>query len=133
MASDEVPVFTFFHEPTDALPKGRQVTFLSDDIILSDIDLPYSKIPIYRISPNTILGTSIGYGNSFDLLPIQDAVNMLYTAVFSNNVANAVQNLFVETGSNLTPSMLSGNLRILEGLKPPIPLQMTQSSPYLKV
>lgn len=129
MASDDIPVFTFFHEHTDSLPRGRQVVFLSDEVILSDLDLPYKRIPLFRLSPNTVIGTSIGYGSTFDLLPLQDAVNMLYTAIFSNNVANAVQNIFVETGSNLTPSMLSGNLRVLEGLKPPVPVNFTQSAP----
>lgn len=129
MASDDIPVFTFYHRPTDSLPKGRQVVFLSDDIILTDQDLPYKRIPIFRLSPADILGTNIGYASTFDLLPLQDAVNTLYTSVFSNNVALGTQNLFVETGANLNMTSLSGSLNIIEGLKKPEPLNLLASSP----
>lgn len=129
MASDEVPIFTFFHKPSDVLPRGRQVTFLSSDIILTDQELPYKRIPIFRISPADILGTSIGYANTFDLMPLQDAINTLYTSVFSNNVALGTQNLFVETGANLNLTNLNGGLNIIEGLKKPEPLNLVASSP----
>lgn len=129
MASDEVPVFTFFHKPTDALPKGRQVVFLSETITLTDQELPYKRIPIFRVSPGDVLGTAVGYGNSFDLMPLQDALNALYTSVFSNNVALGTQNLFVETGANLNFTSLHGNLNIIEGLKKPEPLNLLASSP----
>lgn len=129
MASDEIPVFTFFHKPTESLPRGRQVTFLSEDVVLNDIDLPYKRIPIFRISPADVLGTCIGYANTFDLLPLQDAVNTLYTSVFSNNVALGTQNLFVESGANLNMTSLSGQLNIIEGLKKPEPLNLLASSP----
>ena len=129
MASDEIPVFTFFHKPTESLPKGRQVMFLSDDTVLTDLDLPYKKIPIFRISPADILGTCIGYANTYDLLPLQDALNTLYTSVFSNNVALGTQNLFVETGANLNMTSLSGGLNVIEGLKKPEPLNLVASSP----
>ena len=129
LASDDIPVFTFFHKPTDSLPRGRQVTFLSDNVILNDLDLPYKKIPIFRVSPADILGTCIGYANTYDLLPLQDAINTLYTSVFSNNVALGTQNLFVETGANLNVTSLSGGLNVIEGLKKPEPLNLVASSP----
>jgi hypothetical protein len=128
-ASDEIPVFTFFHKPTDSLPNGRHVVFLSEDVILTDLDLPYKKIPIFRVSAADILGTCIGYANTYDLLPLQDAINTLYTSVFSNNVALGTQNLFVETGANLNVTSLSGGLNVIEGLKKPEPLNLVASSP----
>lgn len=129
MASDEVPLFTFYHKPSDALPNGRMVIFLSADCVLVDLDLPYKKIPVYRITPGDVIGTSVGYGATFDLIPLQDAVNTLYTSVFSNNVALGTQNLFVKTGANLTNSQLTGGLNIIEGLEKPEPLNLVASSP----
>ncbi len=128
-SSDEIPIFTFFHKPTDSLPRGRQVVFLSENCILTDQDLPYRGIPIYRVSPGDVLGTCIGYANTYDLLPLQDAVNTLYTSVFSNNVALGTQNLFVETNSNLNMTSLSGGLNVIEGLKKPEPLNLVASAP----
>lgn len=129
MASDEIPLYTFYHKPSDSLPRGRQTVFLSSTIVLTDQDLPYKKIPLYRVSPGDVLGTAVGYANTFDLMPLQDALNTLYTAVFSNNVALGVQNLFVETGANLNVTSLNGSLNVIEGLKEPKPLNLLASSP----
>ncbi len=128
-ASDDVPVYTFYHKPTDSLPKGRQVIFLSEEIIVSDQELPYKKIPIYRMSPADVLGTAVGYANTFDLLPLQDAINQLYTSVYSNNVAFSTQNLFVKSGANLNMSNLAGGLNIIEGMEKPEPLNLLNTSP----
>jgi hypothetical protein len=128
-SSDEIPIFTFYHKPTDTLPHGRQVVFLSSDVVLTDQELPYKRIPIYRISAGDVLGTSVGYAATYDLMPLQDAINTLYTSVFSNNVAFSTQNLYVETGSNLNMSSLSGGLHIIEGLKKPEPINLLASNP----
>lgn len=129
MSNDEVPVFTFYHRPSDALPNGREVTFLSDNIILTDQDLPYKQIPVYRIAPNEVLGTTLGYSSLFDLIPLQEAINTVYTSIFSNQVAFGTQNIFVETGANISMSNLSGGLNIIEGLKKPEVLNLLGTSP----
>ena len=46
----DIPIYEFFHKPTEALPRGRYVLYLSQDIVLVDDDLPYQKLPIFRIS-----------------------------------------------------------------------------------
>jgi hypothetical protein len=128
MGTDYVPIFTFYHRPTDSLPNGRQVVFLSDDIVLTDQDLPYKQIPVYRIAPNEVLGTTMGYSSLFDLLPLQEAINTVYTSIFSNQVAFGTQNIFVETGSNISMSNLSGGLNVIEGLKKPEVLNLLGTS-----
>ena len=50
--SDDVPVYEFYHRPTAALPDGRLVVCLADDIVLLDGALPYRELPVYRISPD---------------------------------------------------------------------------------
>ena len=72
--SDEVEVWTMYHKKTDAMPEGRELIFLSDEIILHDQILPYRRIPVFRMSPNEILGTAFGYSNLFDLLPLQEGI-----------------------------------------------------------
>ena len=129
MATEEIPVFTFFHRPSDSVPEGREIVLVSEDVVLTDQPLPYREIPVYRVSPNDVLGTAMGYSNIFDLLPIQDAINTTYTSVFSNQVAFGTQNLFVETGSNVSMSNLGGGLNIIEGLKKPEVLQLLGTSP----
>lgn len=128
LSTDDIPIFTFYHRPTEALPGGREVVFLASDIVLSDQELPYSKIPIYRIAPNEVMGTPFGYSAIFDLMPLQEAINTVYTSIFSNQVAFGTQNIFVETGANLQTSQLSGGLNIIEGLKKPEPLNLLATS-----
>ena len=129
MATEEIPVFTFFHRPTDSVPDGREIVLVSELCVLTDQPLPYKEIPVYRVSPNDVLGTAMGYSNIYDLLPIQDAINTCYTSVFSNQVAFGTQNLFVKTGSNVSMSNLGGGLNIIEGLEKPEVLQLLGTSP----
>lgn len=129
MATEEIPVFTFFHRPTDSVPDGREIVLLSETVVLTDQPLPYRQIPVYRVSPNDVLGTAMGYASIYDLLPIQDAVNTIYTSIFSNQVAFGTQNLFVKTGSNVSMSNLGGGLNIIEGLEKPEVLNLLGTSP----
>lgn len=127
--SDQVEVWTMYHKRSDAMPGGRELVFLSEEIVLSDTVLQYRRIPIFRMSPNNILGTAFGYSNLFDLLPLQEGINHLYSAIMSNNIAFATQNLFVESGANIDITNLGGGLNIIQGSKQPVPLNLLGTSP----
>jgi hypothetical protein len=112
--SEDVPVYEFYHKRTESLPEGRYMMFLSENINLYDGPMPYRDLPIYRIVPGEILGTPYGYTPMFDLLPLQEAVNSLYSAALSNNTAFGVQNLLVPQDSNIVTSQLFGGLNVIE-------------------
>ncbi len=126
--SDQVEVWTMYHRKSDSIPEGRELIFLSDDIIIHDQPLPYRRIPIFRMAPNEILGTAFGYSNLFDLLPLQEGINHLYSSIMSNNIAFATQNLFVKTGSNIDITNLGGGLNIIQGTEKPEPLNLLGTS-----
>lgn len=126
--SDEVEVWTFYHKKSDSMPSGRELIFLSNDIIIHDQALPYRRIPLYRMSPNEVLGTPFGYSTLFDLLPLQEGINHLYSAIMSNNIAFATQNLFVRTGSNIDITNLGGGLNIIQGSEKPETLNLLGTS-----
>jgi hypothetical protein len=127
--TDDIAVYEFFHKKTEAMPDGRYLLFIDSEIIFLDVPMPYRTIPVFRLCPSGIMGTPYGYTDMFDVFPIQQAMNSLYSAVMTNQNAFNVQNLFVKTGSNLTTAALSGGLNIVEGNEMPVPLQLTQSSP----
>jgi hypothetical protein len=129
MQTDDIPIYTLYHNKTDSMPDGRQLVFLDDQLILIDQPLPYRKIPVYRITPNEIMGTPFGYASVFDILPLQEVSNTLYTQIFSNQNALGMQNLFVEQGANLNFTNLAGGLNIIEGAKKPEPLNLLNTSP----
>lgn len=126
----DVPVYEFFHKPTESLPQGRYVLYLTKDIILVDTVLPYKRLPIFRITAADILGTPYGYTGMWDLLPIQDAVNSLYSTILTNQHTFGVQNVVSERDSGLTMTQLSSGLNHLEinpGSNPPTALNLTQT------
>jgi hypothetical protein len=122
--TDDVPVFEFYHKKTDSMPDGRYMMFLSEEIILHDSPMPYRVLPVFRIAPSNILGTPHGYSPLFDILPIQEAMNALYSTVLTNQSAFGVQNLWAKSGSNLNVTQLSGGLNLIESNEQPVPLNL---------
>ena len=128
--TDDVPVYEFYHKKSESMPDGRYILFLSDTIILNDGPMPYRSLPIYRISPADILGTPYGYTPLFDLLPLQDAVNSLYSTILTNQHAFGVQNIYIPRGADVSYKSLEGGLNIIEGNSgagKPEPLNFTQT------
>jgi hypothetical protein len=113
--TDDVPVYEFYHKKTESMPDGRYILFLTSDIVLLDSPMPYRQLPIYRIAPSDILGTPFGYTPMFDILPLQDAINSLYSTILTNQHAFGVQNIYVPRGADVTFSALAGGLNIVEG------------------
>lgn len=130
--SDDIPVYEFYHKPTPAMPDGRYMQFLSHDIVLIDADMPYKNLPIYRISAGNVLGTPYGYTPMFDLLPLQDAMNVLYSTIFTNNQTFGVQNIMSPRGADVDFQSLAGGLNFIEyneAAGKPEAMQFTASSP----
>lgn len=113
--TDDVPVYEFYHKKTESLPEGRYIMFLDTNLVLLDSPMPYRNLPVYRVAPSDILGTPYGYTPMFDLLPIQDAVNSLYSTVLTNQHTFGVQNIYVPRGADIQMKSLEGGLNIIEG------------------
>jgi hypothetical protein len=125
---DDIPVYSFYHKKSDAVPDGRIVEFTDTDIVYHDGALPYRDIPLYRIAPREMEESIFGYSNSFDLLALQEAVDKLDSTILTNQAAFGVQNIAVPKGNGLNVINLSGGLNIVEfdpKAGPPIPLNLT--------
>jgi hypothetical protein len=125
--TDDVPVYEFFHKRTEAVPNGRYMLFLDKNIVLLDGNLPYRSVPIFRIAPSEILGTPYGYTPMFDVLPICEAINSLYSTILTNQNAFGVQNVFVENDADISVASIAGGMNLMKGNKPPIPINLTQT------
>ncbi len=123
--TDDIPVYEFFHKPTEALPEGRYLLFLDSTIILLDTKMPYRRVPVFRIVPAEILGSPYGYSPMFDVYPIQESINALYSTIMTNQNAFGVQNLYIPRGADINIASLPGGLNIIEANGKPEPLQMT--------
>jgi len=125
--TDDVPVYEFYHKRTDSSPNGRYMLFLATDIILQDIGLPYRFIPVLRIAAGDILGSPYAYTPLFDVLPIQEAINSLYSTILTNQNATGVQNFWSKPGNNLNVTSLVGGLNLIESMERPEVLQLCQT------
>lgn len=110
----DVPVYEFFHKKTESMPDGRYILYLADDVILMDTIMPYRRLPIYRIAPSDILGTPYGYSIMFDIYPIQEAVNSLYSTVLTNQNAFGVQNILNPRGNDVKVEQVGGALNFIQ-------------------
>lgn len=126
--SDDIPIYEFYHKRSESMPDGRYMLMISDDVVPIDSPLPYRRIPVYRVAPSNILGTPFGYTPMFDILPIQDAVDSLYSTILTNQTAFGVQNVVVPKGADVNINSLAGGLNIIEmnmQMGRPEPLNLT--------
>jgi hypothetical protein len=129
--TDDLPIYEFFHKRTEAMPDGRYMLFLSTDVVLLDTKMPYRQLPVFRIAPSDIMGTPYGYTDMFDILPLQEAMNALYSTIMTNQAAFGVQNLWVPPGSNIQVSALPGAMNVVESEIKPEALQLTATAPEI--
>jgi hypothetical protein len=115
----------FYHKRTPAMPNGRLVIFLSDDIVLYDGPMPYDNLNLFRIVPGDIFGTTEGYSDAFDVIPINEAINVLLSTIFTNQQAHGIQKVWVREGSNLTAQQISKALAVLKSPEKPEAINLT--------
>ena len=128
--SDLVPVYTFYHRRCNAVPNGRIVQFVGTDSILTDGPLPYKNVPVYRMSPGEQEGTIFGWTVAYDLLPLQDALNKLYSIILTNQETFGVQNILVPEGHNMSVEEIVEGLNLMTynpELGKPEPLNLTST------
>jgi hypothetical protein len=126
-AEDLIPVFFFYHDRTDACPQGRRAVFMGSDLCLEADALKTPVLPVFPMIPSRQHGTSFGYSVSFDLLCVQEAIDLLYSTILSNQAAFGVQNLWMKPGSTLIPTQLAGGLNILESPEKPEAINLTNT------
>lgn len=110
----DIPVYEFYHKRTESLPEGRYTMYLDEETVLMDTAMPYRNLPVYSIMPSHFLGTPYGYSPMFDLLPLQDAVNSLYSTILTNNNAFGVQSILSPRGNDIRINQIEEGLNFIE-------------------
>lgn len=132
--SDNVPMYTLIHQPTPALPQGRYTQILDNGTVLMDGPIPYKETHVYRIAPDEETGTIFGYTVAFDLLPVQESIDMLYSTVITNQSTFGVQNILAPKGHDLSTSQIAGGMNLMEydaKIGKPEALNLTQTPPEI--
>lgn len=123
--------YCFYHKASDSVPQGRMTYFLNDNVILEDRKNPYANLlPLFRMCPSHIIGSQSGYTDGFDLLPLSQAYDVIFSAIFTNNSTFGVQSVLVPETCNLTAIQISQSMTFLKynpaGGRPE-PLNLTAS------
>lgn len=132
--SDNVLQYTLIHKPTPALPKGRFTTCLDNGTVMLDGPLPYKETHVYRLAPDEESGTIFGYTVAADLLPMQEASDILYSTALTNQATFGVQNILTPKGTDLSTSQMSGGLNVMEydpKIGKPESLNLTSTPPEI--
>lgn len=142
--NETIPVFYAFHDDTPAVPGGRFIMFADPTTIFEDSSLEdagYADengqgfIPISDNIPSTMAGSPFGYTVAFDIIPLQQELNELVSAVTTNNINFATQCVMAPKGSNLHYQNLATGMTFIEWdpkMGPnskPEPLNLLHSAP----
>lgn len=111
--TDKIPVYTFYHSRTQALPNGR-VCLMIGDVIVIDSALPYRHIPLYRVCPSDVIGSTFGYTVAYDLLAVQETINALYSTILTNQETFGVQNILMPRGAGIGANQVTGGLNVID-------------------
>jgi hypothetical protein len=124
--SDMIYLYTLIHDRTPALPQGRQVQF-TESVLLTDSVLPYLSLNLYRITSDPVYDKPFSYSASFDLLSLQQGVNLLHSTILTNQAAFGVQNITSKRGSAVKITEVKGGMNLIEyeGDGPPEALNLT--------
>lgn len=123
--TDDIPVYEFFHKRTESMPNGRYLLFLTEDAVLLDAPLPYRSLPVFRITPGNLMGTPYGYTPMFDIYPLQEALNGVYSTIMTNQNAFGVQSIFIPRGADISFASVEGGMNIIQADGKPEPIQLT--------
>ncbi len=133
--TDIINTYSFYHLPTPALPNGRYLKFINEDLVLYDGPYQYGEENcVKRFVPGEILHSTEGYSDAMDLLVLQQVYNVLTSTEFTNQQAFGTQVIWAPANSNLTSSQLSQGLTLLKGGDAegrPIPLQLCATPPEI--
>lgn len=132
--TDLVPMYTLLHPPTPALPSGRMTTCLDENTTMLDGPIPYEETHVSRLAPDEESGTIFGYTVAFDSLPLQEAIDMLFSTALTNQATFGVQNILMPKGHDISTAQLSGGLNIIEydpKVGKPEPLNLTSTPPEI--
>lgn len=126
MDDDMVDVLYFYHRKTPALKQGRY-SVICNGQALQDSPLPYKRPPVFRLTAGNVIDSVYGDSPAADIAVLQEVIDSLYSAVCTNNVNFAQQNIWSQD-SNLSVSKISDGQNLIVSATEPKALQLTQSA-----
>lgn len=105
-----VEVWTLYHRKTLSVPEGRRLVYLDGNTPLEDGPLEFTRLPIIRIAPEDILGTSHGFSPVNLLRPLEEMINKIVSALATNQSAFLVPQILIDAESGIEAAETTGGL-----------------------
>jgi hypothetical protein len=120
---DKVFMWKGWHREAPSMPTGREIWFCENDVVLKDGPNPYihpsmvtpnGGMPLFCFRPAVQYASCYGHTVAFDLMPIQEALNILDSSIITNQDNFAVQNIIVPRESSISTTDLPGGNKLVE-------------------
>lgn len=123
--TDDIYVYSTYHRRSAALPNGKYVLWCgseSQPISLYEGDNPYlDDLPIFPMSPASRLESALGFAEANVLRAPQMVLTTAISNIVSNLMAFGTNNIWTQTGSNLTIEELSDGMNFIQShVKPEV-------------
>lgn len=127
-SEDGVWVWELRHLPCPALPRGRLVRFVDEDSVLWDsvaegVAYPYEELHAYEYAPERVVGTARGHSPSFDLLGLQELVDVTTTSIATSVNLFGTPHLWAPDPTSMNTHALTSGPVVLGGPLEPKVLQ----------
>lgn len=124
---EQIPLYIFYHERCEALPKGRIFVY-TGDVWLEDGEMVYDHMPLYCIAPEKILDTPFHWSPAIDILGIQQGIDKLGSSIFTNNAAFSMQSIWTKKNDPVSTTKIGEGLQNIQSEEMPQPLQLTNTA-----
>ena len=111
--SDYIHVLTLYHPPSHALPQGRIVVVVGETA-LSDDPYPYDHCVVHGDVPAEELDRAVGYGETWDLLALSQALDSVESGMLSVGDAGSLVRWQAARGQNVNSRMLDTGMTVVE-------------------
>lgn len=115
---DMTYLLQFYHARTPALPEGRAVQVIAGDVLADGPLGKYAAVPVYRLAAGDVLGTGYGDSPAIDLLPLQQALDAIFSATVTNNLNNSLQLLWSPDPNLSVRTMEDGQILVTSAAEP---------------
>jgi hypothetical protein len=120
--ADFIDYWEFYHVPCPHLPYGRKFC-MTGDIDLSDDDWE-NDLPVYRMVAADFLLTCFGYSPGFDLMGVQEGINMLFSTLTTNINNFGQQKVWLRTGNTVNLAEIDAGCTVFQSKDKPEPLNL---------
>lgn len=112
-AHTEIVQLPTVNEVTGQVEVNEQEQFV--DETTEDFGYPYgNELFAFSSSPERLTGTSLGHTPFWDLLSLQEGIDLSSSIISSAINAGGLQNIYVPRGAGITVDKMSGGLNVIE-------------------